>query len=80
MKLRICLPSILSAFDKQVSQKSNLFNDVAINIKGHKKISSMVFFCPLSKRLQLQWHAYIYFKILTFTSFMDLPCYSLGTF
>jgi hypothetical protein len=38
----------LSAFDKWVSHEFNLPNDVAINIKGRKRILSMV--CSLSSR------------------------------
>jgi hypothetical protein len=52
----------LSAFDKWVSQKSNLPNNVDINIKGCQKISSMICFlsskqkiATLMARLYLLW-------------------------
>jgi len=41
----------LNAFDKQISQKSNLLDNVDINIKGHLRISSMV--CSLSSKQKI---------------------------
>ncbi len=70
----------LSAFNKWVGWESNLFNIVIVNIKGHQKILSMIFFCVINKRLWLWWLAYIYFEMVPFTTFMNLLCYSLGTF
>ncbi len=40
----------------------------------------MIFFCVINKRLWLWWLAYIYFEMVPFTTFMNLLCYSLGTF
>jgi hypothetical protein len=41
----------LSAFNKQVNWESNLLDDVVVNIKGHKRISSTV--CSLSFKQEI---------------------------
>jgi len=43
----------LSAFNKWVSQKSNLPNNVDINIKGHQKISSMICFMSFKQEIAI---------------------------
>jgi hypothetical protein len=69
-----------TAFNKWVGWKSNLPNNVIVNIKGHQKILSMICSLFYSKRLWLWWLAYIYFEMVPFMSLMNLLCYSSGTF
>jgi hypothetical protein len=39
----------INAFDKRVSQESNLLDDVVVNIKGHQRISNMICFLSLKQ-------------------------------
>jgi hypothetical protein len=48
--------------------------------KIHQRISNMVCFLSSKQNVVFQWHAYIYFEVVPFMNFMNLPCYSSNTF
>ncbi len=58
----------LNAFDKQVNKKSNLPDNVVVNIKGHQRISNMICFLSSKQDIAVSM-AYLY--LLWSGSFYD---------